>query len=246
MFNNVEVEKLAEIELFKLEIDRILIFVGEMYEIEAFRKLNFHHFEFITRNSKEGTVSHIFFVGDIGIELIAIENQNSSTLSCTKTNANFVLCRPWKREGFLPFGFILNYANSQEFESRRRCYNTSKKRFFHSHSSLQVEFSPENLQKIKEPACYIVPQSLTSKNLLDSRSTIKQRVLFQKSKINKLTNIQITLNISDSLTNTVSLLSDLTLVNIELGNDPQLELEFDNNRRQFIAPFSSITVKIYY
>lgn len=247
MFKKIKSKKLAVDNCFKLEIDRILIFVDKITEIEMFRKLNFHHFEFITHNIEQGTISNIFFVGNISLELIRIENHELAARYSAQTNIDLVSRTQWQQNQAFPFGLVLRYVASQKSKSRRRYYRTDKQKINSSQPSSQINFSIENLQTLEEPACYIVPQSLTSENLLDSTSAIKQKLLFHQSKINKLTNIKITLNTSKPLTNTVSLISTLELINIKRGNFSKLELEFDNcNKERDITVFSSIPMVFYY
>ena len=186
---------------------------------------------------------------DIALELIRVENQDLATRYAARTNINIVARTQWQSNQAIPFGFILRYATARQPESRRRCYNEKQQERVTSNSQAysQVNFSSKNLQELKEPVCYIVPQSLTCQNLLDNTSAIKQRLLFHQSGTSKLTNIQITLNTSKPLTNTISLISTLNLINIKQGNYPKLELEFDNGcQGKFLATFPTLPIIISY
>ena len=61
MLNKIIYKRLTVPNSLGIEIDRILIFVETITEIEAFRKLNFYYFEVTKRNLEQGTISNIFF-----------------------------------------------------------------------------------------------------------------------------------------------------------------------------------------
>lgn len=237
MLNKIIDQRLAVANTLGIEIDRILIFVETITEIEAFRKLNFYHFEFINRNLEQGTISHIFFWKNIALELVRIEDRELAIRYAAQTNMNIVARTQWRRNQASPFGFVLRYAASQQPKSRRRCDNVDQQEISNNRAYWQIHYSSKNLQELKEPVCYIVPKSLTCKNLLDNASAIKQRLLFYQSGTSKLTNIQITLNTSKPLSNTVSLISALNLITIEQGNYPKLKLEFDNGYQREIFSY---------
>ena len=249
MLNEIIDKRLAVANSLGIEIDRILVFVETIAEIEAFRKLNFYYFEVIKRNLEQGTISNIFFLKDIAIELIRVEDQELATRYAAETNMDIMARTQWRSNQAIPFGFILRYATAHQPESRRRCYGDKQQEQDTGNSGAhsQVNFSSKNLQELKEPVCYIVPQSLTCQNLLDNTSAIKQRLLFHQSRTSKLTNIKITLNTSKPLTNTISLISTLNLINIKQGDYPKLELEFDNGYQgELLAAFPTIPVIISY
>ena len=249
MLNKIVYKRLAVANCLGLEIDRILIFVETITEIEAFRKLNFYYFEVTKRNLEQGTISNIFFLKDIALELIRVEDPELATRYAAQIDMDIVARTRWRSNQAIPFGFILRYATDQQPESRRRCHNDQQPERVprDSQAYSQVNFSSKNLQELKEPVCYIVPQSLTCQNLLDNTSAIKQRLLFHQSGTSKLTNIKITLNTSKPLTNTISLISTLNLISIKQGNYPKLELEFDNGcQRKFLATVPTIPIIISY
>ncbi|HEY9768124.1 MAG TPA: hypothetical protein V6C71_06385 [Coleofasciculaceae cyanobacterium] len=248
MLNKIKYKKLVVANCFEIEIDRILIFVETISEIEAFRELNFYHFEFTYRNLEQGTISNIFFLGNMALELIRIENLALATRYSTQTNMDIMTRTQWRRNQALPFGFVLRYVTSQQPRSRRRCDNADGQKINSIQTYSQINFSSKNLQELQEPACYIVSKSLTWENLLDNASAIKQRLLALQSKTSKLTNIQITLNTFKPLTKTVSLISTLDLIDIKQENYPKLKLEFDQGCQQqlFLATFSTIPMIISY
>ena len=247
MPNKILYEKRTVAHGLEIEIDRILIFVESIAEIEAWRKLNFFYFEVTNRNLQQGTISHIFFLNNFALELIRVENYELANRYAAKTNLNIVARTQWQSNQAIPFGFILRYATSQQPESRRRRYAPSQQGINNHQAFSQVNFSSKNFKELQEPACYIVPASLTCKNMLDNVSTLKQRLLFHQSGTSKLTNITITLNTSKPLTNTVYLISALNLINIKQGDDPKLELELDHRcQRKFLPIFPTIPMTIAY
>ena len=249
MLNKIIDKRLPVANCLGIEIDRILIFVETIAEIEAFRESNWYYFEVSKRNFEQGTVSNIFFLKDIVLELIRLEDQELATRYAAQTDMDIVARTRWRSNQAIPFGFILRYATDQQPESRRRGHNDQQQERIlgNSQAYSQVNFSSKNLQELKEPVCYIVPQSLTCQNLLDNTSAIKQRLLFHQSGTSKLTNIKITLNTSKPLTNTISLISTLNLIDIKQGNYPKLELEFDNGcQGKFLATFPTIPIIISY
>ena len=247
MLNEIECKSSKSVDAIVLgiEIDRILIFVETKAEIEAFRQSNFYYFEFINRNLEQGTVSNIFFLKNLALELIWIENQELASRYSSQTEMNIVARTQWQQNQAIPFGFVLRYVSSPQQLSRRRCHNSKENKINNSYTPSQISFSHENLRELKEPACYLVPESLTCESLLDSTSAIKQKLLFYQSRIGKLTNIQVTLNSSKPLSNTITLLSTLNLIKIKQGNYPKLILEFDNgSRQQLSSQFSTIPLTI--
>jgi hypothetical protein len=245
MLYKIAPEQLSVMNCFGIKLDRIIFFVNQASEIKAFRGLNFHHFEFSVRNWEQGTVSNIFFFKDICLELIEIENQELATQHSAQFSIDLISRTQWRSNQALPFGFVLSYAVSQKHESRRRCYHIQPE-INGRQPSLEVNFSVKNLEKLEEPACYIVPEAFTAENLLDSSSMIKQRLLRNRSKMSKLTAIQITLDSSISLTRTVSFISDLDLVNVKRGNYPKLELKFGSSNKGLSTSFDSIPVVFHY
>lgn len=248
MLNEIVSEKLVVDNYFKIEIDRIFIFVESLIEVQAFRALHSHYFEYKIRNFEQGTISNIFFLRDVALELIRIENQELAIRYAAQHNFDIVARTQWRRNQAIPFGFILHYLSPQTSKSKRRYYHAKKQDIENAQGSSQINFSLENLKNLNEPACYIVPESLTAENLLDSSSVIKRRLLSHQSRISNLTDIRITLNTPESLTNTISLISALDLINIKQGKFPKLELKFNNNsKRQFsIMTFSSMPVTVYH
>lgn len=249
MLNNIISRRSAVTNSLGIEIDRILIFVETTAEIAAFRKLNLYYFEVTQRNLEQGTISNIFFLKDIALELIKLEDLELASRHAAQTNVDIVARTRWQSNQAIPFGFVLRYASDQHLESRRRCYSHQPQEGCTSNIQpyLQVNFSSKNLQELQEPICYIVPQSLACQNLLDNTSAIKQRLLFHQSRTSKLTNIKVTLNTSKPLTNTISLISTLSLINIKQGDYPKLELEFDNGYQvDLLATFLTIPLIISY
>ena len=247
MLNQIIYERPPVTNGLGIEIDRILIFVETVTEIEAFRKFNFYHFEVTSYNSEQGTISNIFFLKSIALELIRIEDRELATRYAAQTNIDIIARTEWRSNQAIPFGFILRYATSQQPESRRRCYAAKQQGYINNQAYSQINFCSKNLQELKEPPCYLVPKSLTCKNLLDNVSKIKQRLLFYQSGISKLTNIQITLDTAKPLTNTLSLISALNLIDIKQGNSPKLELEFNSGcQRKIAAIFPTIPMIISY
>ena len=247
MLNQIECKSAESVNAIVLgiEIDRILIFVETKAEIEAFRQSNFYYFEFINRNLEQGTVSNIFFLENLALELIWIEDQELASRYSSQVEMNIVARTQWQQNQAIPFGFVLRYISNQQQQSRRRCHNSEKDKINSSNISSQISFSHQNLQELREPACYMVPESLTCRNLLDNTSVIKQKLLFYQSSRGKLTNIQVTLNNSKPLSNTVALLSTLNLIKIKQGNCPKLNLEFDNGcNQQHSALFPTIPLTI--
>ena len=242
MLYKITSERLSVIDCLKIRLDRILIFVNRASEIQTLRELNFHHFEFSTRNLEQGTVSHIFFFKNITLELIKIEDRELATQYSLKSNIDLISRTQWRSNLALPFGFVLHYA-ARKFRSRKRCHH--KQHIKSSQPSFKVNFSPINLKKLQEPVCYIVPEPFILENLLDNTSAIEQRILSNLSTRSKLTDIQITLDRSISLTKTVSLISDLNIVGIKRGNFPKLELRFGNSNRSS-ASLDSTPVIFYY
>ncbi|MGF1588773.1 MAG: hypothetical protein ACFCU7_05935 [Pleurocapsa sp.] len=248
MLNKIKYKKLVVANCVEIEIDRILIFVDTISEVEAFRELNFYHFEFTYRSLDQGTISNIFFLGNIALELIRIENLALATRYSARTNMDIIARTRWRKNQALPLGLVLRYVASQPPKSRRRCGNTDEPKINRLQARSEINFSSKNLQELNEPVCYIVSQSLTCESLLDNTSAIKQRLLALQSKTSKLTSIQITLNTNKPLTKTASLISTLNLIEIKQGNCSKLKLEFDQGCQQqlFLARFSTIPMIISY
>jgi hypothetical protein len=249
MLNKIISKKLTTAECSNLKIDRILIFVDSISEIEAFRALHFYYFEFAMCNLEQGTVSSIFFLKDVNFELVCLEDRQFAFRHVGQNNLDFSsLVQQRRQNRAVPFAFILSYSAPEKPQSKRRCYHTNKHEIDHTQAATQINFSLKNLYNLQEPACYIVPESLTSESLLDSSSVIKQKLLAHQSKTSRLTDIQITLNSSDSLSQAMSLISSLEFVKMKQGELPKLELISSNsNKKQFsLTAFSSIPIIFHY
>lgn len=245
MLHEIAPEQLSVINCLKLKLDRILVFVDKALEMEAFRGLNFHYFEFSLRNWKQGTVSNIFFFKDISLELIRVENWELAAQYSAQSGIDLISRTQWQSNKASPFGLVLYYAVSQKHKSRRRCYHTQQE-IKGRQPTMTVNFSMENLKRLEEPACYIVPEPFTAENLLDGTSAIKQRLFSDRSRMSQLTDVQITLDSSISLTETVSLISALDLVGIKRGISPKLELNFGSSDRSRSTLLDSVPVVFYY
>lgn len=247
MLNEINYKQLVIPNGMGIKIDRIFIFVKTIREIEAFRALNLHYFEFTNHNLEQGTTSIIFFCNNIALELIIIKDRQLAARYSAQTQMNIMARTEWRINRAIPFGFVLRCIAEQP-KSRRRCYSGNGEKEINSspiHS--QISFDRNNLQELKEPACYIVPESFACESLLDNASAMKQRILLHQSRTSKLTNIHITLNTSKLYTNAVSLVSALNLINIEQGNYPKLQLKFERGcQREFVAVFSTIPMTVFY
>ena len=248
MLHKIASKKLVIANSFNIRIDRILIFVESLSEIEAFRALHFYYFEFPMRNLEQGTISSIFFLRDVNLELVWIENQELAFRYAAQNNLGLGSRVQQRRNQVVPFAFILSYSSTKKSKSKRRCYHTDKREIDNTQPATQVDFSLKNLNNLQEPACYIVPESLTSDNFLDSSSVIKQKLLSYQSRTSRLTDIQITLNSPEPLSKAISLISSFELIKVKRGEFPKLELIFNNSdKRQFsLTPFSPIPVIFYY
>jgi hypothetical protein len=248
MLNKITSKKLATAKYSNISIDRILIFVNSISEIEAFRALHLHYFESVMPNLEPGIISSIFFLRDVNFELVWIKNQELACRYAPQTNLNLDFRVQQQRNQAVPFSFILSYLLTKKTASKRRCYHKSKQEIGKNQLASQVHFSLENLKNLQEPTCYIVPESLTSANFLDNSSVIKRKLLSCRSQNNRLTHIQITLNSPEPLSKAISLISSFELIKVKGGEFPKLELIFNNSdKRQFsLTTFSSIPVIFYY
>ena len=243
MLYKIASKPLSAIDCLGIKLDRILIFVDRVSEINTLRDLNFHHFEFSIRNLKQGTISHIFFLKNITLELIRIENRELATRYSLQSGIDLVSRTQWRLSRAMPFGFILHYAISQKSQSRRRCNRTRE--INSRQPSLQVNFSKNNLKQLQEPICYIVPEPFIAENILDNTSAIQQKLSAHCSTRSKLTDIQIILERSISLTKTISFVSALNIVKIKRENFTQLELKFCSNKGRSTS-LDSIPVTFHY
>ena len=230
----VDSQRLSIVNSFNLELDRIAIFVQKASEIDDLRELNFHHFEFVIRNYEQGTVSHIFFFKNVNLELIRVENLKLAAKYTAITNIDIISRTRWQQNQAVPFGLVFRYGASSRHQSRRRCFEPHKHIMSRQPAS-QVNFSLKNFNKLEEPTCCIVPNSLTCERLLDNTSMVKKRLLCYSAQTSVIRNIEITLNTSTSLSKTFSLIVQLNLVNIRQGSFPKLELKLDGDNRQQIA-----------
>ncbi len=248
MVNKITFKELAVTNSLNIKIDRILIFVENLNEIKAFRALHLHYFEFVMGNLELGIISSIFFLREINVELIWIQNQELACKYAAQSNLNLDFGLQQQGNQAVPFAFILSYLLVDKSKSKRRCYHRGKQEIGKTQSATQVTFSLKNLKNLQEPNCYIVPESLTSENFLDNSSVIKRKLLSCRSQNNRLTYIQITLNSPEPLSKAISLISSFELIKVKGGEFPKLELIFNNSdKRQFsLTAFSSIPVIFYY
>lgn len=241
----VDSQRLSIINSFNLELDRIAIFVQKTSEIDDLRELNFHHFEFVIRNYEQGTVSHIFFFKNVNLELIRVENLELATQYAAITNIDIISRTRWQQNQAVPFGFVFRYTASSKHQSRRRGSQLNQPLDSRQTSS-QINFSLKNINKLEEPTCCIVPNSLTCEYLLGSTSMVKEKLLSYYVQTNTIENVEITLNTSASLSNTFSLIIQLNLVKIGRGNSPKLELQLGGHNVGQYASLTSIPLIFRY
>ncbi|PSB08076.1 hypothetical protein C7B62_17900 [Pleurocapsa sp. CCALA 161] len=232
-------QRLFTVNSFDIELDRIAIFVQKISEIDNLRELDFHHFEFAIRNYEQGTVSHIFFFKNVNLELIRIEDLKLATQYAARTSIDFISRTRWQQNQAVPFGFVFRYAASSKYQSKRR-HSQPNKLINSRQPASQINFSLKNINKLEEPACCIVPNFLTCECLLDNTSKVKERLLAYHSQTITIENVEITLNISTSLSNTFALIAELNLVKIRQGGLPKLELKLDGNNAVQTTTFTSI------
>ena len=244
MLYKIASEPLSAIDYLGIELDRILIFVDRVSEVNTLRNLNFHHFEFSIRNLKQGTISDIFFFKNITLELIRIENGELAAKHSLQSGMDLISRTQWRSARAIPFGFILHYAVERKSRSRRRCYH-KRQETIGKQPSLKVNFSQNNLKQLQEPVCYMVPEPFLAENLLDNTSAIQQRLYANCSTKGKLTDIQIVLDRSISLTKTMSFVSALNIVEIKRGNFVRLNLKFGDSKGRSTS-LDSIPVTFYY
>jgi hypothetical protein len=89
----------------------------------------------------------------------------------------------------------------------------------------------ENLARVEEPICFVIPDSIALTTWLDHSLDAHQQLISHPLGVRTLTGIKITLNSDKELTNAVSLLDCNGIVTIERGTAPLLELTFDSGTK---------------
>ena len=103
-----------------------------------------------------------------------------------------------------------------------------------------LQFSNQNLENESEPICFVVSQPLALSSWLDYDNPAHQQLLKHPSGVRKISSICLGVNSPEQLSNSVSLLKNNNVIELEQGKEPLLQLTFDDDRKGEVFDIRSV------
>nr|MDZ8038018.1 VOC family protein [Nostoc sp. CreGUA01] len=221
---------------FFLEVDHIFVCTTkEAQSISVLQQLGLHCSNQLVQHVKHGTASKIIFFENSYLELIWIEDKHLAEQQSIQTDIQTLTRLHKQHSGASPFGVglrrkldrskVASDSNLHWVESMR-CLGWATP----THKS--ISFAAENFVNQQEPFCFIIPDCIALTAWLDPSLTAHQQLISHPLGVRKLTSVKITINSDKDLTDAMSLVCTHSLITIERGESPLLELTFDEGIRE--------------
>jgi len=207
-----------------LELDHICIYLPNgLQGALILQEFGFYSIPHVIRRVEQGTMSRIILFENAYLELISIDNEDTAQQHAVQTGVDILKRAHWEQTGVSPFGISLRRCQPINLKSGcdGKCNEWIPSETF-------VNFATENLLRLAEPFCFIIPDFLALTNWLDLSSPEHQALVSHSLGIKTLTRIKIVMNDCQELSNAISLISSSTQIAIEKGSFPLLELTFDH------------------
>lgn len=210
---------------FFLEVDHLFIYATEGEpSVLILQEFGLHCSHQIVQRPEQGTASTVFFFENAYLELIWLEDENAAGHHAARTGIDIPARARWQQTGASPFGVGLRYkpgVTKPRLRSRKRQVERMR-------PDTLVHLSAENLARIEEPLCIVIPDAIALTTWFDYSCEAHQKLISHPLGVKKLTDVKIALKSDKVLTDAVSLLSNQGIFAVERGTSPLLELVFDS------------------
>ena len=207
-----------------LEVDHLVVYVTEgSTSVSVLQEFGLHCSSRRVQRPEQGTASQIIFFENAYLELIWVEDEQAVEEYAARTGIDILKRTRWQQTRASPFGVGLRCESGTAAQSKYWV------EWMRSHT--YINLAAENLARVEEPICFVIPDSIALTTWLDRSLEAHQQLISHPLGVRTLTGIKITLNSDKELTNAVSLLDRNGIVTIERGTAPLLELTFDSSTK---------------
>jgi hypothetical protein len=210
-----------------LEIDHFLVCVEAAIEADLLADLGLTSSAEVLRRTQQGTVSRLIFFENIYLELVWVEDSNAAESYALESGINFQ-ARSQVYNQASPFGIALR----QTLDMSHRPFDLLPHQQNSNYSETFVNFAAANLRLPTEPLCFVIPDAVSLISLLDRTSAIHQQLIDHEAGMKRLTQAKVTINTTHPFTNSMNLLQQENVMEVEQGTAPLLELSFDDRIQQ--------------
>ncbi|MEM7555889.1 MAG: VOC family protein [Cyanobacteria bacterium P01_A01_bin.84] len=226
-----------------LEIDHIFVCVKSVPNTALLRQLGLVCSDYSLSHPQQGTASNLIFFENSYIELIWVEDEDTSEIYAMRSGIDFIARSNWEDSSTSPFGIALHQrGNSINSDRLRRVLPHQSLNSGHSSTHYNtdnfINFAASNLVNQIEPLCFVIPESISFPNLFNPSIEAHQRLANHPLGIKKLTNIRIAIEKSSNFSDPLSMLEENGMIEVERDSYPVLELTFDyaSNRSLDLQP----------
>jgi hypothetical protein len=208
-----------------LEIDHFFICVESAIAASTLADLGLTSTVDVLRRPQQGTASRSIFFENIYLEMVWVEDAAAAQRYALESGINF---QSRAHNSSSPFGIVMR----QSLEMSHRPFDLLPHQQTADYSSALVNFASANLQSPQEPLCFVVPDAVSLLSLLDRTSPIHQRLLDHEAGLKRLTQAKVTVDPTEQWTDSIRLLQQEQVIEVEPGRIPVLELSFDDRVQQ--------------
>ncbi|HHP7243210.1 MAG TPA: hypothetical protein ACFE0H_00845 [Elainellaceae cyanobacterium] len=210
-----------------LEVDHLFICIAEEVDISVLQEAGLRCSNYTVRRGGQGTASRLILFENAYLELIFVEDEGVAAQTSQRTGIDLLARSHWQHTHCSPFGVGLRRKSNMAHLAA--CFQQS--RIEPIPRDPQIHFATDNRVNQAEPLCFLIPDCIAFTQWLDPTSDAHQYLLTHPLGINQLTDINITIDSTRTLTPTIAMLSQSCLVSIEQGMVPLLELVFDAGKQ---------------
>lgn len=222
--NSNGIRSLAVVNDLLLEVDHLVVYVSEgSTSVSVLQEFGLHCSSRRVKRPEQGTASQIIFFENAYLELIWVENERAVEEYAARTGIDILRRTRWQHSRASPFGVGLR-CESGTADQRKYWVEWMRSRTY-------INLAAENLAKEEEPICFVIPDSIALTTWLDRSLEAHRQLISHPLGVRTLTGVKITLNSDKELTNAVALLDRNSIVAIERGTTPLLELTFDGGTK---------------
>jgi hypothetical protein len=208
-----------------LEIDHFFICIESAIAASTLADLGLTSTADVLRRPQQGTASRSIFFENIYLELVWVEDAAAARCYALESGIDF---QSRSHDSGSPFGIIMR----QSLEMSHRPFDLLPHQQTSDYSSTLINFAAANLQSPQEPLCFVVPDAVSLISLLDRTSPVHQRLLDHENGLKRLTQAKVTIDTTNQWTDSIKLLQQEQVIEVEQGGIPLLELSFDDRVQQ--------------
>lgn len=218
------IQSLTIAEDFLLEVDHIFVCTPAGGPVTSvLQEIGLYCSGDTARHTSQGTASNVIFFQNAYLELIWIEDKDAVNQTVVQTGLDLLTRTDWQQTKASPFGVGLRTKPGSP--PPRPC--ASKCWAERMRPNTMIHFATDNLARMVEPVCFVIPDCIALTNRLDSTLEAHQQLISHPLGVKHLTGVKVTIASDAELTNTVSMLSGNGVITLARGLAPLLELTFD-------------------